>query len=252
MSILNILNHETYVLQEGQGKDVVCLYGWGQDTRMFEPTLHHLSSKFRVTLPDFPGFGQSQVMESPWGVPDYVDWLKALFTTLKIEKPIIIAHSFGARVALLYASMYPVEKLILTGAAGLRPKRSFAYYLRVYSFKTLKQLKKIPGVEGLVQPYLKQFGSDDYKALDGVLKQSFVKIVNEDLRYTLAKINCPTLLIWGSLDDATPLWMGQVMEKEIKDCGLVIFENDGHYAYWNQLDRFHRIIDVFLKDAHNG
>lgn len=57
-----------------------------------------------------------------------------------------------------------------------------------------------------------------------------------------------TLLIWGEHDDATPLWMGKRMEEEIKDAGLVVFENDGHYAYWNQLNRFHAIVNVFLEE----
>jgi len=250
------LSHQsisTYYLQEGQGQDIVCLYGWAQDTRLFEPTLHHLKDRFRVTVLDFPGFGQSTLMPKPWGVPEYTEWLKEVLTALKIENPIFIAHSFGARVALMYASKYPVCKMVLTGAAGLRPKRHLDYYLRIYSFKMLKKISLIHLLKPLTQPYLRSFGSDDYKALEGVLRQSFVKIVNENLRPLLPKITAPTLLIWGEKDTATPLWMGQVMEKEMQDAGLVIFEKEDHYAYWNQLNRFHTIIDTFVeKEAHHG
>lgn len=248
MPNITIFDRQVHYLQEGQGADVICLYGWAQDTRMFEPTLHHLSKHFRVTCPDFPGFGQSELMKNPWGVSDYVEWLKGLVRELNLDNPIIIAHSFGARVALRYAVEQPVRKLILTGAAGLKPKRGLDYYIRVYTYKALKPFKNIPALT----PLLKQFGSSDYKALDGVLRQSFVKIVNEDLRWTLPKIDASTLLVWGELDDATPLWMGRIMEKEMKDAGLVVFEKDDHYAYWHQPDRFHRIIDAFLKDEIHG
>ena len=112
----------------------------------------------------------------------------------------------------------------------------------------LKQIFKLPFLVKYQEPLRKLFGSEDYKAISGVLRASFVKIVNEDLTPYLKHIEVPTLLIWGDQDDATPLWMGKKMEKEIKDAGLVIFENDGHYAYWNQLSRFHAIVSVFLEE----
>jgi pimeloyl-ACP methyl ester carboxylesterase len=62
-------------------------------------------------------------------------------------------------------------------------------------------------------------------------------------------VKAPTLLIWGEKDLATPLWMGKVMEKEIPDAGLVIFEEDDHYAYFHQMNRFNRIVEVFLQSS---
>ena len=167
---------------------------------------------------------------------------------MDVKDPIIIAHSFGARLAIKYQLTRPVHKLILTGAAGIRPKRSLDTVLRIYSFKVLKQIFKLPFLVKYQEPLRKLFGSEDYKAISGVLRARFVKIVNEDLTPYLKHIEVPTLLIWGDQDDATPLWMGKKMEKEIKDAGLVIFENDGHYAYWNQLSRFHAIVSVFLEE----
>jgi len=248
MPTCTIQSIETFYIQKGNGPDVVCLYGWGQDTRMFEPTLNRLSDRFRVTVFDFPGFGKTGLMQSVWSVDDYVNWMIEIFKQLDIEKPILIAHSFGARLAIKYASEHEVAKLVLTGAAGLIPKRSLKYHVKVQTYKMLKKISQIPLLKPLTKDLTKHFGSDDYKALSGVLRQTFVKIVNEDLRPYLPKIKAPTLLIWGEFDDATPLWMGKVMEKEIPDAGLVIFEKDDHYAYWNQLDRFHTIVDVFLKE----
>lgn len=251
MSQILLNGVDTYYIQEGQGKDVICLLGWGQDSRMFEPTLKHLSDRFRVSILDIPGFGKSGLMDVAWSVDDYVLWLKDFISHHKIENPIFIAHSFGARVAIKYASQYEVCKMVLTGAAGLKPKHGLDYYAKVYSFKAAKQIFKLPVLNQYKDDVLKHFGSSDYKSIGGVLKQSFVKIVNEDLEPYLSSITASTLLIWGEKDDATPLWMAKVMEKEMKDAGLVVFENEGHYAYWNQINRFHKIIDNFLKeDAH--
>ncbi len=251
MSMIYLNGIDTYFIQEGTGHDVICLLGWGQDTRMFEPTLNHLSDRFRVSVLDLPGFGKSTMMKSAWSVDDYVDWLKAFIENQNIDNPILIAHSFGGRVSIKYASQYPVHKMVLTGAAGLKPKHGLDYYAKVYSFKAAKQIFKLPLIKNYKDQVLKNFGSSDYKAISGPLKESFVKIVNEDLRGYLPKVEASTLLIWGEKDDATPLWMGKVMEKEMRDAGLVVFNNEGHYAYWNQIDRFHKIVDTFLKeDAH--
>lgn len=248
MPFKDILQIKSYYTQQGEGKDVLCLVGWGQDSQMFQPTADHLADCFRVTVVDYPGFGQSESMHEAWDVDGYVQWLDALLKVLDVKDPIIIAHSFGARLAIKYQLTRPVHKLILTGAAGIRPKRSLDTVLRIYSFKVLKQIFKLPFLVKYQEPLRKLFGSEDYKAISGVLRASFVKIVNEDLTPYLKHIEVPTLLIWGDQDDATPLWMGKKMEKEIKDAGLVIFENDGHYAYWNQLSRFHAIVSVFLEE----
>lgn len=251
MTFINIRNVNTYYTQMGEGNDVVCLVGWGQDARMFEPTQNFLSKYFRVTCVDYPGFGQSGVMFSPWSVDDYVLWLELIVKTLGIKHPIIIAHSFGARVALKYNLRNPIRKLVFTGAAGIKPKTKVRTLVRIRVYKILKKIVQIPGLTIYQEKLKKVFGSEDYRALSGVLRDSFVKIVNEDLSPYLSKVEVPCLLIWGDKDDATPLWMGQKMEKEMKDAGLVVFENEGHYAYWNQIHRFNKIVDVFLEKDRN-
>lgn len=250
MSTLNILNIKTHYLDEGMGQALVCLPGWGQNTEMFLPSFNHFKHRFRVIVVDFPGFGESATMNTAFAVDDYVDWLNALLVELKVENPILMAHSFGARVAIKYANLYPVKKMILTGAAGVRPKRSISYYVRVYTFKTLKKGMKLIKMDP--QKLSKIFGSSDYQALEGVMRESFVKIVNEDLSPYLKTVQASCLLVWGEKDDATPLWMGQLMEKNMRDAGLVVFKNAGHYAYYQESDRFNRIVDAFIKEDQHG
>jgi pimeloyl-ACP methyl ester carboxylesterase len=234
--------------QQGKGRDVVFLHGWGQNREMMEPLVTHMADRFRVTNLDFPGFGKSELPPLPWGVDDYTRWFEEFVQLTGIVDPILIAHSFGARVAIRYASRNKVHKMVLTGAAGLKPKHGIDYYAKVTTYKAAKQVFKLPFLKQYQENMRKQFGSDDYKNSTGVMRASFVKIVNQDLRPYLKTITCPVLLIWGEKDVATPLWMGKIMEKEFKDAGLVLFENDDHFAYWHQSDRFLRITDTFLKD----
>ncbi len=230
------------------GRDVILMHGWGQNIEMMAPIALHLKANFTVYNLDLPGFGNSDTPQSVWGVQQYSEMLKIFIEINKIENPIIIAHSFGVRIALLYASSNPVYKLILTGGAGILPKRTLKYYIKTYTYKLAKMILSLPGLKSFKANLLKSAGSVDYQALDGVMRAGFVKIVNLDLSPILKDIKAQTLLVWGENDDATPLWMGQKMEREIENAGLAIFENDGHYAYWNQMPRFLSVIDIFLKE----
>ena len=111
-------------------------------------------------------------------------------------------------------------------------------------------LTKLPLIGGMAQKSLKalqeKYGSADYNALDDEMKKTFVKVISEDLSPLLPKIQASTLLIWGENDTETPLWMGQKMEREIQDAGLVIFENDDHFAYLRQWPRFVAVVRAFL------
>ena len=73
-----------------------------------------------------------------------------------------------------------------------------------------------------------------------------MKIISQDLSECLAKIKAPTLLIWGGADTETPLWMGQQMEKQIPDAGLVVFEGRSHFAFLEEAQRFQVIVNTFL------
>lgn len=247
MSNLQINGVSIHYTQQGKGHDVVCLHGWGQNIEMFQATQDFLSPFFKVTLLDFPGFGESGSPLVAWGVEEYTLNFKIFCDRLDIHNPILIAHSFGARIALQYAAQYKVHKLILTGAAGLKPRRGPDYYVKLAFYKTAKQLFRLPLLAPHKEKMAAFFGSSDYKRTEGVIRQSFVKIVDHDLRQVLPLITVPTLLVWGELDEATPLWMGKIMEREMKDAGLVVFEKDGHYAYHNQSARFHKIVEAFLE-----
>lgn len=91
-------------------------------------------------------------------------------------------------------------------------------------------------------------GSDDYKASANVLKETMKLIVNEDQTNLLPKINVPTLLIWGSLDTATPIADAKKMEKLIPDCGLVEYAGSTHYSYLENINNVNAVLNEFFKN----
>lgn len=243
----NIKNHcVAYEDSQGKNQTIVLLHGWGQSSELMMPIYEYFKKDFRMINIDLPGFGHSDELKETWGVSEYTEFLHDFLNELGVKKPIFIAHSFGARIAIMYASKYPIEKLVLTGAAGLKPKKSIITKTKIATYKVAKNLVKLPGLNKFEDSVKKYFGSSDYRNTTGFKRSSFVKIVNEDLTDLLPLIKASTLLIWGENDDATPLWMGKIMEKKIPDAGLVVFEDDDHFAYFHQMKRFNTIVSVFL------
>lgn len=243
---INGLNIE--VATEGQGRDVVLLHGWRQRMIMMEPIYNHLKAHFRVFNFDFPGFGKSDEPPVAWGVPEYREFLEAFCQTFDIHDPILIGHSFGCRVAVHYAVKNPVHKMVLTGAAGIRPKQTWQAKLKIAGYKAAKKAITLVGSEAMLEDFKRKSGSDDYRSATGIMRETFVKVVNDDVSGMLEDVTVPVLLVWGENDEAAPLWMGKQMEAKMKNAGLAIFEGDDHFAYFNQSARFNRCLDVFLKE----
>lgn len=239
------------------GKNVLLLHGWGCSVQHFTPIFQDLSKDYRVTVIDFPAHGESGRPPEPWGVGDFAGCVKEMMEQLEISPCDIIAHSFGGRVALYLAANEPrlVNRLLITGGAGIKKPQTEEQKKRSEEYKKKKEkllgLTRLPLVGGMAQKGLKalqeKYGSADYNALDDEMKKTFVKVISEDLSPLLPKIQASTLLIWGENDTETPLWMGQTMEKEIPDAGLVVFEGDDHFAYLHQWPRFVKIVRAFLK-----
>ncbi len=240
---------KTACKEEGSGNDVILLHGWGQNMEMMDQIFEHLKDRFHVYSLDFPGFGESSDPPEAWGVPEYRDFLAEFIEKNGIVRPILIGHSFGCRVAIRYAAMYPenVRKMCLTGAAGIRPKHGLDYQIRTKAYKAGKWLLKATGQTKKLEELQNRSGSEDYRNAKGVMRATFVKVVNDDVSDILKDVKCSVLLVWGDQDTAAPLWMGQMMEKTMPDAGLAIFEGDDHWAYWHQAARFNAVLDIFLK-----
>ncbi|MEG0126929.1 MAG: alpha/beta hydrolase, partial [Clostridia bacterium] len=129
--------------------------------------------------------------------------------------------------------------------------------------KQFKQMSAMLTVLGNIRPLSamvnewqsalrKQFGSADYNKLDENMRRTFVKVISEDLLPMISSILAPTLLVWGSDDTETPLWMGEQMEQSIPDAGLVIFEGRSHFAFIEEWQRFTLIVKQFFKGGEEA
>ncbi len=233
-------------------RTLVLMHGWGCDhTTVASIERTALEEGWRVVNVDFPGFGQSQEPDDVWGVEEYTRAIEELVRRLEIERPSLLGHSFGGRVGILYASRHPeVDRLILVDAAGIKPRRTFTYYRKVYTFKAMKWLMYLAlgkkEAERRLDARRAKAGSSDYAQASPMMRRILSKVVNEDLTSELPKIKAPTLLVWGTADTATPVADAHKMEALIPDAGLVAFDGCGHYSFLDNPAGFKAVLKSFL------
>lgn len=234
------------------GLPVILMHGWGCDGKTVKSISDILSGSLHVFNIDLPGHGESDEPESVWGVEDYSRLIEKFIALNNIDQPSLIGHSFGGRIAIVVGSRNPIRKMVLVDAAGVKPKRSFEYYRKVYIFKTFK--KMAPFIFGkkkakeLIDRMRKKNSSADYRNASPVMRGILSKCVNEDLQHLMPSIKSPVLLVWGENDTATPMRDARIMENKIPDAGLVSFPGCGHYSFLDNPFGFKAVLKEFFKE----
>ena len=245
-----LIGLKIHYVKQGEGTPLLILAGWGTTISVYQSLIDDLSDTNTVYCLEMPGCGSSDEPDQALTSDDYAKLVKEFIKKQNIKELNFLGHSNGGRTVIKILSQnhdFKVNKVILTGCAGLVQKKSTVANLKTKLFKLGKKtLGKIsPNLEEKVK---KRVGSDDYRAATPVMRQTLVNLVNEDLRNELPKIKQPVLLLWGELDDQTPLSDGKLMEQLLPDAGLVSFQNSTHFAFLENRERFATIIKTFLKD----
>ena len=211
-------------IQKGKGKDMLFLHGYLSSKEAFLGQIDYFSRFYKVTALDFIGFGQAEPLTQAFSVGDYASWLDNAMARLHLRKPHVIAHSFGCRVAVKLASQNEAafDKMLLTGPAGVIMNRGLVYHAKVKAYRAVKKI---------APKYAeRKFGSAEYRNLSPVMKESYKKIVNEDLRVCAGQVRAETLLIVGKGDKVTPKKEAAAYVKAFPNARLQEIEG-GHFAF---------------------
>jgi pimeloyl-ACP methyl ester carboxylesterase len=237
----------------GEAPPVLVLHGWGASIDALGSIVAGLGEELELVAVDLPGFGESAPPPRGWSVPDYAAFVLALLRELGMERVSVLGHSFGGRIGIVLAQTRPdvVARLLLTGGAGLKPKRKPNYYGRVAVAKAGRVVGSVGGERGreLQDRMRRRVASTDWLEASEAMRDTFRLVIGEDLAPRLPEISRPTLLIWGEDDQDTPLWMGQELERRIPDAALITFAGAGHYAYAEKAGEFNTIASHFLSGA---
>lgn len=247
--------HYTDTGNPSGGDTVILMHGWGCTTETVESIRARLAGQHRVLTVDLPGHGlssePSQLPDGqPWGVDEFTQMIEELARQEGVDNPILIGHSYGGRIAIVYASRNPVAKMVLVDSAGVKPRRPLSYYIKVYSFKLSKLITRLllgrEKAEKRIEAMRAKRGSADYRAASPMMRRVMARSVNQDLCHLMPLIKAPTLLMWGELDTATPLSDAKKMERLIPGAGLVTLTGCGHYSFLDNPRAFGLVLDNFL------
>lgn len=220
----------------GEGKPFLILHGWGSKSDRWQKVGELLAENgFRVIVPDLPGFGKSQEPKTGWSLDNYVEWVKEFSETApELQQNFyLLGHSFGGAMAAKFSIKYnqKVEKLFLFGAAAIRKitiKKQvlgrMSKFAKVFSFLPFYNLAKKSFYRFIV-------GSSDYLQVDGVMKETFLKVLSDDLSQKLSFIKVPAVILWGDKDDTTLIEDAHWIHKKILHSTLVILPGADHVPY---------------------
>lgn len=166
---------------------------------------------------------------------------------------ILYGHSFGGRIAIKLAArqIEGLKGLILCDAAGVTPRPKFKIAVFKFLSQTGKLFFSLPILK-YFQPLVRKIeyflaGSRDYYYLQSaVMKETFKKVIEEDLALHLGKISVPTLIIWGKKDKMTPVSDAYIMKREIANSQLEVLEGVGHSPHLECPEKLSKIIESFI------
>jgi len=215
---------------------VLLLHGWKQSHVALSPLGDILGDTMSVHLLDLPGFGQSPNPPKPWGTEDYAEEVVRYIRENKLSNVILLGHSLGGRISVRIAAKYPelVSGLILIAAHGIPPQRDFSQQLKIkllgFFRNILKKSDSFFGTTLFKDFFVPRFGSRDYLA-SGELRETLVKVVNENLSDQASKIAAPTVLIYGSKDTEAPPSIGKQYANLIKDSRYIELPGRDHFPF---------------------
>lgn len=228
------------------------LHGWGSSIEPWRVIMNALSQNHRVVALDFPGCGKSDILKEPWNTEDYANFVLKFMKLTNLKNPVLVGHSNGGRVIMKMCGekMFSPPKIIFIDAAGIKAKKSFKKQFKIKTFKTVKWCLTRPIIKKYTANLLAEarnyFGSADYNSAPEVMRKTMVTLINEDMTPIVHNINCPTLLLWGDKDADTPLYMAHTLERLIKDTGLCVLTDTGHFSFVQKPYEAVAIIKSFL------
>lgn len=232
---------------------IIILPGWGDTRNTFSHIINYFKDRFSIYIFDYPGFGKSKIPDYDLTIYDYALFISKFLEEKEITNPILIAHSFGGRIATILTGYYKetISKQVLIDIAGIKPKKTILQLIKQTTYKLLNKIIKIFPKKiniKLHKKLLKIFASTDYNNLNKEMYNTFKNIINEDLTNYYKDIKCDSLILWGQLDKDTPLKDAIKINELINNSELIVFKGASHYSYLQYPYLTNRIIEEYIKD----
>jgi len=273
-TIYTVNNHPIHVHEENSDKSQIALliHGWSSSWYALSPFVPLVRDRYRVIAVDLPGYGESPRLPERTTIPAYADLLATLISELSDKPAVIIGHSMGGMIALTMTLRHPelVERMVLLNPTisgrlsvfinmFISPitiierfsiansiVSTFERYMLGITDRLMRPASFAARTEITDQDYV-QLRADARRPGQGrVRAECFRAMLENDLRGKLAKINTPTLALWGMEDNTVPLRDASVIADELADVDLRIIPNAGHWPQFETPELTRRYVRGFL------
>ena len=268
--------------EAGEGEPILCLHGGpGMDSAYFFPDLEvwgpglrALARNHRVVTYDQRGCGGSGIpaVDQPLALSRHVDDVARVVAALGLERPTLLAHSFGAVLGILFALQHPelLSRLVILGGA---PTRNFqAGYRRAVASElppeVAARLARLQAGElddeamrerfRLVLPlYFHQTLSDEKREslLSSVTFRAAVNravavgLEDYDLSAALPHVRAPSLVVYGTSDRVVQPEYQLAFRGRLLTARFVAFQESGHFPFLEEPEPFARVVHYFVRHA---
>jgi pimeloyl-ACP methyl ester carboxylesterase len=233
-------------------KRILLLHGWGARVSRLEPLANKLEELGWTvyTLP-LPGF-DLPAPSSPWTVNDYAKYaLEKAERFFHGQKFFVFGHSFGGRIAIRIAYNRPdaLSGIVLCAISGISRANRIKRLLFLFLAKLGKTFWFFPGLANFWKKMLyKLLQEHDYERAKGVMKETFKKVVEDDLQALIPSITTPTLILWGKADKMTPIKDAYFLYEALACRRLVVFSDQGHRLPYLKSQEVANEIDKWAKN----
>lgn len=215
----------------GAGPAILILHGWGSKSDRWMQVAQLLAQQnFCVVIPDLPGFGKSDTPSISWSTEDYCNFVEQFVQKTGLQNFYLLGHSFGGGIATIYAAKFPsrVKKLVLFASAVFRRKTARKTILRIIA-SVFKPFSFFPPYGFFRKAFYKFIvRKSDYPYTSGIMRETYKKVIDNNLSQYLSSIQTPTLVIWGDKDDVIPVADAYLIQQKIKNSQLVIIPGGDH------------------------
>ena len=243
----------------GTGLPIVFLHAFPLNRTMWTEQEAALSSQFRVITIDLRGHGESDAPLWHYSLDQAADDIHALLDHLAIRQAVFVGLSMGGYILLAFYRKYAnrVKGMILAdtraqadtpeGKAGRFQMAQIAYKQGPSAIADIMIPKLLSPATIQTRPEIVQRVRTmiEGNQMSGIVGDLIAMAERPDSVPFLKHIACPTQIIVGALDQATPSADAKLMAEQIPNAKLAIIPNAAHLANLEQPEAFTRLIEEF-------